>query len=54
MKVEYLVYVLIACFVFSTIASTIVMNKEVTTPYMDEVFHFAMTQRYFEGIACKQ
>lgn len=54
MKADFLVYVLLLFFIVSTIVSTVVMNKEVTAPYMDEIFHFAMTQKYYEGIVCKQ
>lgn len=54
MKADFLVYVLLLFFIVSTVVSTVVMNKEVTAPYMDEIFHFTMTQKYYEGIVCKQ
>ncbi|CBK23044.2 uncharacterized protein [Blastocystis hominis] len=49
MKVDCLVYVLLVFFVVCTMVSIVVMNKEVTAPYMDEIFHFSMTQNYLEG-----
>ena len=49
MKVDSLVYLLLCCFVLLSVVTTIKMNREVTTPYMDEIFHFPMTVRYFNG-----
>lgn len=54
MKVDCLVYVLLVFFVVCTMVSIVVMNKEVTAPYMDEIFHFSMTQNYLEGRECKK
>ena len=54
MKADCLVYVLLVSYVVCTMISIVIMNKEVTAPYMDEIFHYSMTQKYLEGSKCRK
>lgn len=51
MKVDSILLLLsVVSIVISLIAVT-KMNQLVPDPYMDEIFHYPMTKRYFEGIS---
>lgn len=52
MGVIWLIRFLIALYLSLYVIVMINMNKTVPQPYMDEIFHYPMTERYFEGKSC--
>ena len=52
MKVDVIIKILSTIYVSLTFYTVYQMNSNVPLPYMDEVFHYAMTDRYFHGILC--
>lgn len=50
MKIDTILIILSIFVISISFMIMIKMNKDVTEPYMDEIFHFPMTQRYFNGI----
>ena len=52
MKVDTILIFLSILWIVISLCTVLKMNKEVSEPYMDEIFHYPMTERYFEGIQC--
>ena len=50
MKVDTILLFLSILWIVISLCTVMKMNKEVSEPYMDEIFHYPMTERYFEGI----
>ena len=49
MKVDSILILLSVFVTCVSFTAMIKMNKDVPEPYMDEIFHYPMTKRYFEG-----
>lgn len=49
MKVDSILLLLSVVSIAISLTAVTKMNQLVPDPYMDEIFHYPMTKRYFEG-----